>query len=385
MTRIIDFHKPYISQEEIDNVIETLKSGWLTMGLRTFDFENSFASYLGVKHAIALNSCTAALHLSLRVLEIKENDEVIIPAINFASAGEVCIQQSAIPIIVDVNKDDGNISLEAVSKAINKRTKAIIPVHYGGNPCDMDDILDIARKNNIHVIEDAAHALPSFYKNKKVGTLGDIACFSFYATKTLTTCEGGMVVTSQDEWAEKMKVLRLHGISKDAWKRYAHEGDWYYEIVDYGYKYNMSDIQAAIGLAQLNKLEWMWKKRLEIAERYYKYLGDVEEIQLPVFNRNCASAWHLFPIFLRLERLKIDRKAFMQMLKLRGIGTSVHFIPLYRHPFYRKNFNYDPKDFPNSEWFYEREVSLPIYPSLSEEEQLYIIENIIDICKKARK
>lgn len=383
--RTIPFHMPHIVNEDIDSMIETVKGAWLTMGPKTFEFEVGIVEYIAARNAVAVNSCTAAMHLSLRVVGVGRDDEVIIPAINFASAGEVCCQEGAMPILADVEKESGNIHINAIEKAISRKTKAIIPVHYGGQPCEMDMILGLTKDKGIYVIEDAAHALPSTYKGRKAGTIGDIGCFSFYATKTLTTGEGGMAVTDNDEWAERMRILRLHGISKDAWKRYSDEGDWYYEIVELGYKYNMTDIQAAIGLAQLKKLEWMWEQRCKIAEKYIEAFAGIEEIGLLTLREDRSTSWHLFPIFLNIEMLKIDRKTFIELLKERGIGTSVHFIPLYRHPFYRKNFNYEAKDFPNSEWFYEREVSLPIYPSLNEEDQDYVIENIIDICKKSRR
>lgn len=385
MLRKIPFHIPYIGSEEIDALIKAIKSTWITMGPKTFEFEKSIKGYLGSRNVVAVSSCTAAMHLSLRVLRVGHGDEVIIPAINFASAGEVCCQEGARPVLADIEKKTGNILVGAIEKAISKKTKAIIAVHYGGQPCDMDEILELAHGNHISIIEDAAHALPSIYKGEKAGTIGDIGCFSFYATKTLTTGEGGIAVTENDEWAERMRVLRLHGITKDAWKRYADEGDWYYEIVDLGYKYNMTDIQAALGLVQLKKLEWMWEQRCRIANRYIEAFAGVDEIELLTIKNDRITSWHLFPIFLRLENLKIDRKRFIELLKERGISASVHFIPLYRHPFYRNNFNYEARDFPNSEWFYEREVSLPIYPSLSEKEQDYVIENILDICKKSKR
>lgn len=383
--REVPFHKPYIADEEVDSVIESIKSGWLTLGPKTVDFERSFKDYIGTRNAIAVNSCTAAIHLSLRVRGVGMNDEVIIPAVNFASAGEVTCQEGAKPVLVDIEKETANINVRDIESSISKKTRAIIPVHYGGQPCEMEEILEMAGKNNITVIEDAAHALPSLYRGKKIGTIGDIGCFSFYATKTMTTAEGGIAITTNDEWAERMRILRLHGISKDAWKRYSDEGDWYYEIVEMGYKYNMTDIQAALGLAQLKKLEWMCERRKIIAEKYIEAFKDISEIDLLELREDRTNSWHLFPVLLKLEALSIDRKLFIERLKEKGIGTSVHFIPLYRHPFYRKNFSYDAKDFPNSEWFFQREVSLPIYPSMSEQDQEYVIENVVDLCRENRK
>lgn len=383
--REVPFHRPYITDDEINSVVESIKSGWLTMGPKTFAFEGAFKEYLGTRNAVSVNSCTAALHLSARVLGIGQNDEVVIPALTFASAGEIVCHERARPVLVDIERETGNIDINALEAAINKRTKAIMPVHYGGQPCDMDEILRLAERRNIYVIEDAAHAIPSTYKGRKVGTIGDIGCFSFYATKTLTTGEGGIAVTANDDWAESMRVLRLHGISKDAWKRYSDEGDWYYEITELGYKYNMTDIQAALGIAQLKKLEWMWKQRCKIADKYIAAFSDVTEIELPLLKEDRDTSWHLFPILLKLEALGINRKAFIEKLKEKGIGTSVHFIPLYRHPYYRRNFSYNAVDFPNSEWFFERVISLPIFPSMDDQDQDYVIENIIDLCKKWKK
>jgi perosamine synthetase len=383
--RWIPFHRPYISEEDIDCVAETIRSGWLTMGPKTFMFEDVFKEYICARNTIAVNSGTAALHLSVRVLGIGNGNEVIIPAITFASTGEIICHEGASPVLIDIERETGNIDVHAIEAAINSKTVAVIPVHYGGQPCDMDEILRLAENKNIRIIEDTAHALPATYKRRNTGTIGDIGCFSFYATKTLTTGEGGMAVTENEEWAERMRSLRLHGISKDAWKRYSDEGDWYYEIVDLGYKYNMTDIQAALGLAQLKKLEWMWEQRRKIAERYIASFSEIDEIELPIIKADRTTSWHLFPILLKLEALTIDRKRFIELLKERGIGVSVHFIPLYRHPFYKKNFSFDARDFPNSEWFYEREVSLPIYPSLSDKEQEFVIESILDICKKWKR
>lgn len=381
----IPFHKAYITDEEITEVVDSLKSGWLTMGPKTVRFEEEFADYLGTRHSIALNSCTAALHLALKAINLQPGDEVIIPTMTFTATGEVVCYFNAKPVLVDVDRDTHNIDVKEIEKAITPRTKAIIPVHYAGQPCNMDEIIQLAKEYKLNVIEDAAHSLPAWYKNIKIGTIGDITCFSFYATKTLATGEGGMVTTENDEWADKIRILRLHGISKDAWKRYSDEGSWYYEVIDAGYKYNMTDIQAALGLAQLKKVEWMWERRKEIAQKYTEAFKSRKEIIIPYIKPDRVSAWHLYVIKLNLEALSIDRTKFIEELKTRGIGTSVHFIPLHRHPFYRNTFGYEVKDFPNSEWIYERIISLPIYLGMTEDEVGYVIEGIIDICKKFRR
>lgn len=381
----ISFHKPYITEEEITEVVDSLKSGWLTMGPKTVRFEEEFSRYIGAKHSIAVNSCTAALHLALKAINLQKNDEVIIPTMTFTATGEVVCYFGAKPIIVDVDRDTHNISVSEIEKAITSKTKAIIPVHFAGQSCDMDGIMQLAKSHELKVIEDAAHSLPAWYKNTKVGTIGDMTCFSFYATKTLSTGEGGMVTTENDEWAEKIKILRLHGIAKDAWKRYSRNGSWYYEVVEAGYKYNMTDIQAGLGIAQLKKLEWMWERRRDIAERYTDAFMSSECITCPTVKPDRISAWHLYVIKLNPEALKIDRDGFIEELKQQGISTSVHFIPLHRHPFYRNSFSLDGKKFANADWIYERSISLPIYPGMTEEEITKVIETVSETAKRFRR
>jgi len=392
----IPFHKPYITEDEVDEVVDSIRSGWITMGPKTHRFEEEFSRYIGSRHSVAVNSCTAALHLALKVVGIDRDDEVILPAMTFTSTAEVVTYMGARPVIVDTQRDTHNIDIRGIEKSITRKTKAIIPVHYAGQACDMAEIMRMARKHNLYVIEDAAHSLPAWYNSKttreepggawqKIGTIGDITCFSFYATKTLATGEGGMVCTANEEWADKLKILRLHGISKDAWKRYTNEGSWHYNVVEAGYKYNMTDIQAALGLAQLKKVKWMWERRKEIAERYTEAFKDSELIISPSVNPEKVSAWHLYVIKLNVEALTIGRDVFIEKLKEQGIGTSVHFIPLYRHPFYRDTFGYRPEDFPDSEWVYERSLSLPIYPGMSDEEVEYVIENVRCLTLKYRR
>jgi perosamine synthetase len=381
----IPFHKSHITDEEISAVVDSLKSGWITMGPKTVRFEKEFARYVGSKHSVAVNSCTSALHLALKAIDLKPGDEVIIPSMTFTATGEVVCYFNSKPVIVDVERETHNMDVHAVEKAITPKTKAIIPVHYAGQPCNMDEIMELARRHGLYIIEDAAHAFPALYKCKKIGTIGDMTCFSFYATKTITTGEGGMVTTVNDEWAEKMRVMRLHGISKDAWKRYTGEGFWYYEVIDTGYKYNMTDINAALGIAQMRKVEWMWEKRKAIAMKYSKAFKDVDGIIIPWVKPDRESAWHLYVIKLEIEALTIDRNNFIEQLKQRGIGTSVHFIPLHRHPYYRNMFGYRSQDFPEAEWIYERIISLPIYPDMEDEEIDMVIEEVVDIVKEFRR
>ena len=381
----IPFHRTYITEEEISEVVDSLRSGWITMGPKTVRFEEEFGKYTGARHSIAVNSCTAALHLALKAIDLKPGDEVIIPTMTFTATGEVVCYFNAKPVIIDVEKDTHNIDIEKIERAITPKTKAIIPVHFAGQPCDMDEIMQLAKSYDLKVIEDSAHSLPAWYKKRKIGIIGDMTCFSFYATKTLATGEGGMVTTENDEWAERIKILRLHAISKDAWKRYSGEGSWYYEVVEAGYKYNMTDIQAALGLAQLRKLEWMWEKRKEIADKYTEAFRNSEFIETPKVKPDRISAWHLYVIRLNLEALSIDRAQFIEELEIRGIGTSVHFIPLHKHPFYRDAFGYNSRDFPVAEWLYEKIISLPIYPGMTGKEVEFVVESVLDVCEKFKR
>ena len=262
------FHRPFISEEEIDEMVDTLRSGWLSMGPKTIKFEEEFNKYIGSQKSVAVNSWTAAGHLTLEAFGIEKGDEVIVPTMTFPATAEIVCYFGAKPVIVDVDKDTLNISIEEIERAITPKTKAIIPVHYGGQPCDLDEIQEIAKSYNIKVLEDAAHALPATYKGKKIGTISDATCFSFYATKTLSTGEGGMICTNNQEIAERSAIMRLHGINRDAWKRYSEAGSWYYEVVAPGYKYNFTDLQASLGLPQLKKVDIMWEWRKKIASRY---------------------------------------------------------------------------------------------------------------------
>jgi perosamine synthetase len=365
-SEFIPFHKPVIGEEEIRSVVETLKSGWLTTGSKVKTFEEDFSRYVGSKHAVTVNSGTAALHLALDAVGIKEGDEVIVPTMTFAATAEVVLYFKARPVLVDCQRDTLNLDPTKIEAAITSKTKAIIPVHMAGQPCDMDEILKVAKKHNLRIIEDAAHALPAGYRGKMIGTIGDITCFSFYATKTITTGEGGMATTENPEWAQRMRMMSLHGISHDAWKRYTKEGSWYYEVVSPGFKYNLTDVAAAIGIEQLKKCNEFWQARRRIAMIYDKAFAELEVIQVPVCRNDVQHAWHLFVIQLDLERLKINRNEFIEALRENEIGTSVHFIPLHLHPYYREKFGYKPTDFPNASAVFEQIISLPIYPGMRE-------------------
>lgn len=379
------FHFPDISEDEIRAVVETLRSGWLTTGPQVKRFEEEFAKLTGIGHAIALNSGTAALHLGLDAVGVSEGDDVILPTMTFAATAEVVIHLKAKPVLVDSQRDTINMAPDEVDKAITAKTKAIIAVHYAGQPCDMDEILEIAHRYNLAVIEDAAHALPARYKGRMVGRIGNLTCFSFYATKTITTGEGGMVTTGRGEWAERIRMMSLHGISKDAWRRYTAEGSWYYEIEAPGFKYNLTDIAASIGLAQLRKCELFWRRRCEIADAYTKGFSDCNAIRIPELRPDRSHAWHLYVIQLNLEHLRIDRGRFIEEMKARNIGASVHFMPLHLHPYYRKSYGFKVGQFPVAEECYKRCLSLPIYPGMTDGDVEDVVAAVLDVVETYRR
>ena len=334
---------------------------------------------------MAVNSATAALHLALEATGITAGDEVLVPTMTFASTGEVVVHLGAKPVLVDCRADTLNIDADKIEEKITPRTKAIIPVHYGGQPCEMDRILDIAHAHDLRVIEDAAHAIPARYGDRIIGTIGDVTCFSFYANKTITTGEGGMITTDDDQLAERMRMMSLHGISKDAWKRFSAEGSWYYEILAPGYKFNMTDIAASLGVHQLARCDQFWKGRQHCAELYDAAFANVPEVTTPHVKPNIQHSWHLYVIQLELERLEIDRSAFIKELNQAGIGTSVHYTPLHMHPYYRETFGYRPEDLPVASSVYERIISLPIYPALSDVDVEYIADTVKRIVSENRK
>jgi dTDP-4-amino-4,6-dideoxygalactose transaminase len=379
------FHKPFISEEEVAEITDTVRSGWLSMGPKTIRFEQEFNKYIGAKRSVAVSSWTAAGHLTLEAFGIEKDDEVILPTMTFPATAEIVCYFGAKPVIVDVDEDTLNISLEEIEKSITPKTKAIIPVHYGGQPCDMDEILELAKKYNLRVLEDAAHSLPAYYKGKKIGTLSDVTCFSFYATKTLSTGEGGMICTNNEEIAERTAIMRLHGINRDAWKRYSESGSWYYEVVAPGYKYNFTDLQASLGLPQLKKVDIMWEWRKKIAARYTEAFKDFDLIKLHTIKPDRESSWHLYPVKLNLEMLTKNRAQLIDELKKHNIGIGVHFMPVHQHLYYQKTFNLDDKDFPVSSAAFPRLMSLPIYPGMTDESIEKVISVVTDVLNKFRK
>ena len=379
------FHKPFISEDEVNEIVDTVRSGWLSMGPKTIRFENNFNEYIGVKKSVAVSSWTAAGHLSLEAFGINEGDEVILPTMTFPATAEIVCYFKAKPVIVDVDEDTLNISLEAIEKAITSKTKAIIPVHYAGQPCDLDEIHTIAKKHNLKVLEDAAHSLPAKYKGKTIGTISDVTCFSFYATKTLSTGEGGMICTNDEEIAERVKIMRLHGINRDAWKRYTESGSWYYEVVAPGYKYNFTDLQASLGLPQLKKVDAMWSSRKRIAAKYTEALKDLDIIQLHTIKPDRDSSWHLFPIRLYLDRLTKNRAQIINELRENNVGVGVHFMPVHQHLYYNETFNLSDADYPVASAAFPRLMSLPIYPGMTDENVDKVINVLVDTLNKFKK
>lgn len=374
------FGSPDIKDVEIQEVVDTLHSGWLGTGPRTHRFEEDFKAYVGCKYALASSSCTAGLHLALDVLGIGPGDEVITTPVTFAATANVIVHRGAQPVFVDVQRDTMNIDPAQIEKAITLHTRAIIPVHIAGRPCEMDVIMDIARRHNLYVIEDAAHAVEAQHKGQKVGNISHITAFSFYVTKNVCTGEGGMVTTNHDDWAEEMRVKSLHGISKDAWKRYSTEGFQPYETIYPGYKYNMMDIQAALGIHQLARVEENLRTRERYWQMYDEAFADIPELITPSPDLPPGSrhARHLYTVLLDLDRLRISRNQFIQAMKAENIGTGIHFTALHLHKYYRETFGYKPGDFPNAEWIGERTVSLPLSPKLTE-------DDVTDAIRAARR
>ncbi|GAB4319729.1 MAG: UDP-4-amino-4,6-dideoxy-N-acetyl-beta-L-altrosami ne transaminase [Candidatus Zixiibacteriota bacterium] len=385
----LPFASPSIGEEEIAEVVETLRGGWLTTGPRAKRFEEQFAEYVGATFAVAVNSCTAALHLALESIGVGAGDEIITTPMTFAATGEVIRYLGATPVFVDVDPATMNIDSSLISEALSRcrNPRAVLPVHIAGLPSDLDAIIEIARRYDLRVIEDAAHALPTRYKGRMIGSIGDVTCFSFYSTKTLTTGEGGMATTNDAGLADRMRIMSLHGISKDAWKRYTAQGSWYYEILAPGYKYNMPDIMAALGLVQLRRVDEMHKRRTEIARQYshaFAELGDCLDVP-PDADTGGQHAWHLYIIKLRLDRLSIDRDGFIEEMKRHNIGCSVHFIPLHMHPYYRDAYGFKPDDFPHAHAVYKRIVSLPIYPGMTDDDVADVVGAVADICRRHAK
>ena len=376
----LPFALPSVDEAEISELAAAMRSGWITTGPRTQEFARRFADACGAAYAVPVNSCTAALHLSLLAMDIGPGDEVITSPLTFCSTANVIIHAGATPVLADVDPKTMNIDPAAVERAVTPATKAVIPVHYAGHPADMDEIQAIAAPRGIKVIEDAAHAPFAEYKGKVLGTIGDATCFSFYATKNITTAEGGMLTTDDEVLYKKASSLSLHGLSHDAWDRYTEKGSWYYEVVYPGFKYNMFDLQAALGLVQLDKFAVMQARHDEIAQFYAGAFAAHPALTVPVARDYVKHVWHLYPLRVRLDALAIDRAAFIEELKARNIGTSVHFIPVHLHPYYRDRFGFKRGDFPVAEAAYDAEISLPIYPRMTDADVQDVIDAVLDVC-----
>jgi dTDP-4-amino-4,6-dideoxygalactose transaminase len=391
----VPFYRPDLTENEVDEVTAALKSGWLTSGPRVRRFEREFADAVGAGQALAVNSCTAALHLAVNALELEPGMGVLVPTMTFAATAAVVRYQGAVPILVDCDPVTFNMSLDDAARKLSRfRSKGaqvvgMIPVHVGGLMMDMDEVNRFASEHGLWVVEDAAHAFPAAWRRgpgdpwRRCGEgTAAVTCFSFYANKTITTGEGGMVVTNNTLLAERMKLMSLHGLSRDAWDRYSRGGSWDYRIIAPGFKYNMTDIAAAIGIHQLARAEEMRHKRERIAAAYWDAFSGVEEIELPVGDGNRIHSWHLFPIRLRLTRLTIDRNEFIQELAQSGVGSSVHWRPLHLHPYYQESFGWLPEDCPVATETWARLVSLPLFPGMREEEIEHVIHTVKLLCAR---
>lgn len=392
----LPFSLPYIGEEEIEAVTECLRSGWITTGPRTHQFEDAFAAAIGVRHAIAVNSCTAALHLALDALEVEPGDEVLVPTMTFAATGEVVIYRGARPVLIDCVPGtmamDVSFAREYLGRNCRRsdsgyfncetggRVRAVIPVHFGGLPSDINALLSLAEDANLDLIEDCAHAFPCHFEGRSVGSFGKAGAFSFYATKNLTTGEGGMLTTDDDQIARRARTMSLHGITRDAWQRYGGEGNWQYDVVDAGFKYNMTDIAAAIGIEQLKRTEQTWEIRNSYAEMYSELLGDLPGVILPAeAGVESRHAWHLYVIRLPQERWRISRDEFIEEMRARRIGTSVHFVPLHMHTVYRERYGYQAQDLPVAARLSKEIVSLPLYARMSALDVERVAEAVRDI------
>jgi len=377
--KYLPFAVPDTDESELNEVMDTIRSGWLTTGPKTKRFENEFAAAVSAKHAVAVNSCTAAMHLALESIGLRPGDEVITTPYTFAATAEVIRYFDARPVFVDIDPPTFNIDASRIKGAITCHTRAILPVHIAGLAADLGAIHEIAKQHGLPVIDDAAHAFPAKYNGKMIGSLSTATCFSFYATKTLSTGEGGMICTDDEKLADRCRIMSLHGISRDAWARYTEEGNWYYEISAPGFKYNMTDLAASLGLAQLAKAQHMWSRRQMIARCYNNAFGEIPELEIPIDHDKCQHAWHLYILRLRPEQLTIDRSRFIAELKKRNIGTSVHFIPLHVHPYYRDTYGYLPEDFHNAYHEFQRAISLPIYSKMTGVDVDDVIDAVISL------
>lgn len=383
--KFLIFGSPKIESAEIDEVEKTMRSGWLGTGPKSHVFEEKFKEYKGTKFAIALNSCTAALHLSMLAIGIKSGDEVIVPTMTFAATANAVIHSGGKPVFVDCEKETMNINPNEIGSKITSKTKAILAVHFAGRPCDMDAIMNLAAKHNLKVIEDCAHAIEAEYHNRKAGTFGDIGCFSFYVTKNIVTGEGGMLITNNKEYANQVRILALHGMSKDAWNRFGDSGYKHYQVVSAGYKYNMMDLQASIGIHQFKRINKYWMKRQRIWRCYNDAFKDLPVFIPAAIRPDTRHSYHLYTLLLDIDRLTISRDEFLDEMTKKNIGVGVHYIPLHLQPYYQKEFRYKPGDFKNAEWISARTVSLPLSAKLTAKDVADVIAATKEILERAKR
>ena len=365
-TSFLPYHQPSLDADDEQALVETLRSGWITTGPRTKTFEKEFAAYTGAAHCVAVNSCTAALHLALEAIGVGAGDEVITSPITFASTANVIVHRGATPVFVDVEPDTLNIDVAQIERAVTKKTKAIIPVDFAGHPVDLDAIMEIGRRRGLTVIEDAAHSVGAAYKERRVGGIADMTAFSFYATKNITSGEGGALTTNRPEWAERIAIMALHGISRDAWKRYSAEGYRHWDIIAPGYKYNMFDLQGALVLSQFRKMDAFQARRLALKQRLDAGLRDLPELAMPAERPGITHAYHLYPIVVRTESLSADRDTIMNAIQAENVGIGVHFRAVHLHPFYVDTFGFRRGMFPHAEYYSDRTISLPLYPRMTD-------------------
>ncbi len=402
----VPFFRPSLTAAEVDEVVACLKSGWLTSGPRVKQFEEEFAAAVGAKHAVAVNSCTAALHLAAEALGLKPGEGVLVPTMTFAATAEVVRYLGGVPILVDCDQETMNVDLADAKRKLTQlrngelpeaidpatRVVGIMPVHVGGLMCDLRAISEFCGEHRLWNIEDGAHALPAAWRAspsspwQRCGEKSaDVSCYSFYANKSITTGEGGMAVTNREDLADRMRIMSLHGLSRDAWERYSGGGSWDYQIIAPGFKYNLTDIAAAIGIHQLRRAEEMRRLREEHALAMRQALADVDELELPPMPENRVHTWHLLPIRLRVESLSIDRNRFIDELRAAGVGCSVHWRPLHLHPYYRETFGWKPEQLPVASAQWLRLVSLPLFPDMSVQERGHVVETVRDICRRHRR
>lgn len=378
------FGSPAISEDEIEEVVATLRSGWIGTGPRVHQFQDNFKSYVGADHAVALSSCTAALHLSLLAAGIGPGDEVITTPMTFCATVNAIIHTGATPVLADCDRASCNIDIREIERKITPRTRALLPVHFAGNPCDMVAIMELARRHNLKVIEDCAHAIETQIDGRHAGTWGDFGCFSFYVTKNIVTGEGGMVVTADADAADRIKILGLHGMSKDAWNRFSDQGYKHYSVVELGFKYNMTDMQAALGVKQLEKVERYWQRRADIWKRYNAAFAGLPCTLPASVAPNNRHSHHLYTLLLDIEKLGVSRDHVLNALTARNIGTGVHYLALHTHPYYSDNYGWKPGDYPNAEWIGERTISLPISAKLSDDDVESVIRAVHSVLQTGR-